>query len=554
MKNTLTLWLLFAMLVLSSCSEQSKIRRLLEQVPEQTDVVVVADVKTIFNSAGGTVEGGKVVLPDYITGRLSGKDARELDEVLDFISTSGIDLDAAAIVVADIDKNPTPVVVVALDDKKKFLGTLEDEEFDEKDSDDNFTYYAKRTYESGYSSDYDTYFYIGVSDDFAYLLPDVSASSDVKPVKLISRMAADAADGSFASTPFADYIIDDDSALGLAFRFPRQMQRELRNAGIPPAVLSMYKGTVCARTSLSDDEATMRFRFLDENGKALDFSWMKDAMDTKARVSAKALSYLNANEFAVGAFAMRDIDWGAITDAMASQPGMPAQYRMAMGVARTYLENIDGTVALGLGLTDGLRSVACIDYNMDVMKQFAATLVVETKPGKASGMASELRSFAEQLGAPVNDGSNGGFSIEIPGAGGSIYVGGDDDVLVISNLPVTDVNTNEAVKSFDLTDYLSAGVVYLPHTNPLMSQLGIDADVRISGISLMPEFESESTLRITGMNTKGIIARLAQVVTSVAESEDIYRRLRREVRDAKYGRADDYDYADTTAVEVITVE
>ena len=108
-----------------------------------------------------------------------------------------------------------------------------------------------------------------------------------------------------------------------------------------------------------------------------------------------------------------------------------------------------------------------------------------------------------------------------------------------------------AVKAFPFTDYISAGVVELPSDNPLMEQLGIDADVQLSGISIMPDFESELRLEITGGNvTGGILARLANILVTISESNDSYNRLRREVREAKYGADDDYD-TDTVAVDTV---
>ncbi len=548
---TRTLWLVCMLLAFASCSKSSKSHLLLEQVPEQTDVVVLADVKKIFSSAGGTIENGKITLPHFITDRLSGKDSREIDEVLDMLRDSGIDLDLCAVIVPSYEK-ATPIFIVALDDKDKFVKAIEEEDFDETDDEDNLKFYSKRTYESTYNSDYDDYCYIAVGDKYAYIMPDVSGSSDSKPVKQLTRLVRDAAQAPFAATAFADYIIDDDSAFGMAIRMPREIRRELRQAGVPEAVAEMYKGSMCARTVLGDDAATMRFRFIGEDGKPMDLSHFKGSIDFDARVSNKALSYLNADEFLVAAMAIKGFDWGVMTDALGSQPGVPASYRMIMGMARTYLENIDGTVAIGFGLTDGLRSIANIEYGVDVMKQMAFTLIVETKPGGATTMVSDIASFIEQTGMPMQRDENG-FSVSIPQAGGSMYVGGDEDILVISNRPVSSVNTNAAVKSFPFNDYISAGVLDLPSDNPLMKQLGIDADVQISGVSLMPDFESEMCLKITGSGVKGgILARLADIIVTISESEDAYNRLRSEVREAKYGAEPDYDIVvDTVVVDSV---
>lgn len=546
-----SLWLVCVLLSFASCSQSSKSDMLLEQIPEQTDVVIIADVKKIFASAGGTIENGKITLPSVITDRLSGKDSRSVDEGLEILQNSGIDLDLCAFIVSDYDK-PDPLIIVAVENRAKFVKTIEEEEYDETDEADNLKFYSKRTYQSTYDSDYDKYCYIAVGDKYAYIMPGVSARGDSKPVKQIARITQDAAKSSFASTAYADYIIGDDSAMGIAARMPRELRRELRQAGLPEAVADMYKGAWCARTKLGDDMATMRFRFFGENGKPVDFSILKGAVDLDARVSNKAISYLNADEFIIGAMAIKGVDWAAVTDAIGSQPGLPASYRMGMSVVRSYLENIDGTIAFGFGLTDGLRSVAKLDYSVDVMKQMAFTLVVETKPGRAKVMASDIASFIEQAGVSLKRGADNTFSISIPNTDGDIYVGGDDDILVISNRPVSSVNSNAAVKAFPFTDYLSAGVVYLPSENPLMKQLGISADVELSGISIMPDCESVLCMKITGGDAKGgILARLAEIIVSVSDAENTYTRLRSEVRETKYGTEPD---SSLSAVEIAVAE
>lgn len=53
-----------AVLLSVSCTDNTKMQNLLENIPENTDFVFVGSVKTVLESAGGKIENSKIVLPN----------------------------------------------------------------------------------------------------------------------------------------------------------------------------------------------------------------------------------------------------------------------------------------------------------------------------------------------------------------------------------------------------------------------------------------------------------------------------------------------------------
>lgn len=72
--------LLWAMVMVASCSDNSKMKGLLEQVPADADVVFVGNVKTVLESAGGALDNSQVILPAFISDNMSQGEKQKFDE------------------------------------------------------------------------------------------------------------------------------------------------------------------------------------------------------------------------------------------------------------------------------------------------------------------------------------------------------------------------------------------------------------------------------------------------------------------------------------------
>ena len=71
------LCLVMAVLLSVSCTDNTKMQNLLENIPENTDFVFVGSVKTVLESAGGKIENSKIVLPNYISNEMKEGDAEK---------------------------------------------------------------------------------------------------------------------------------------------------------------------------------------------------------------------------------------------------------------------------------------------------------------------------------------------------------------------------------------------------------------------------------------------------------------------------------------------
>lgn len=159
-----------ALVMTTSCSDNGKMKALLEQIPENTEVVCVGNVKTILESAGGSIEDSKIKLPSYVLDALPRQKANDIDKANDFLKKSGIDLDACAIF--GNYKDSRPIILFALSDKSQFIAAIEKDGYKETNFDGDAKLYKKKVYE-GSSSEYDDYGYLLIKDDYAYWIERV---------------------------------------------------------------------------------------------------------------------------------------------------------------------------------------------------------------------------------------------------------------------------------------------------------------------------------------------------------------------------------------------
>ncbi|MDE6118238.1 MAG: hypothetical protein K2F82_00035, partial [Muribaculaceae bacterium] len=190
-------------------------------------------------------------------------------------------------------------------------------------------------------------------------------------------------------------------------------------------------------------------------------------------------SYLGDDQQMVLAFNLKGLDWNTLFNDYLI-PNVSRSERVAISLARTYLEKFDGTVALGLGVTDGMTSFRNLDANIDPGKQFSATLVLETAPGQAEGLMTDIRSLLDSTGLPYTS-ADGGLSVDLSGV--TVYAAVKDNMIIVSNNPVSDRHSNDAVKQSHMADYCNAFAIYLPEDSKLMSDLGLHYSVSLYGVS-----------------------------------------------------------------------
>ncbi len=543
--------LVVVMMLVASCSDNAKVKNLLKQIPANSDLVLVGNIKTIVESAGGTVKDNKIKLPTNIADGLPNDAMDGLDDVNELLKVAGIDPEACALV-ADYECN-SPIIVFALDDKDKFIKAIDDKGFKEKTVEGSVALYTKKVYENTYTDGYDDYGYVAVNGSYAYWIENVWEGSDFKPVRYLQKMIEEAGENSFAETNCADFITSGNVG-GVAITWPRKMRQELRENGVQSDVLSLLEGSICLRGDLSANKCTVEVKLFDEDGNEVAGDRFKQFMDISSTISDDALAFLGKDEFMVYAASLKNFDWDKYFESFLGSLNMSRFENAKFDAIKDYLEQIDGTVAFGFGFTDGIESIANMNEEIDFMSQFSATIVVETKDGKAGKLVDGLKEFMEKAaGLPV-DGNTSGFSVDIDksASGSTLYVKHVGNFVVIANHPVREDNNNPVVKKAGLSDYLSAMYVGLYKGNKLMEDLGLKDDMSLASYCKPNSLDMSLTLEIDGDSGTGILAKVAKIVLDIAsKANELEEKFGRHhaIYDDYGDYDDDYYVYDTVAVD-----
>ena len=541
-------WLCMAVILLAaSCSENSKMRNVLEGVPADADVVAVVNLREVLESAGGSVDGNSVKFPSFIMDELSERDAEDIDEIKDFLLKSGLDPEVCAFV-ADYEKQ-YPVTVFSLKDKKQFVKKIEDMGYREKSSNGSGVIYSKKVYE-GHSSDYDDYGYIAVADDYVYRIDRVWVGSSFKPVQYLRRIMGNASEDNFASTIYCDYLMDGNVG-GLYAKFPKDVKRELRKSGAPSDLLAFCDGAVCLRGSLDVNKLVMDAMCFDADGKELDMSKLNEYINTSATISEDALSYLGRNDCVVYAVSLKDFAWDKYADMLAEIGNFSRTDRAELSVVVDYLRKIDGTIAMGFGLTNGLESIGKISSSNgnDILDQVSVTLVVETKDGKAKQVTDDLKALLDEVNIPT-DKYEDGFTVNLGriGFNGTIELRHKGNFVVIANHQVKQGSCNAVVKNAGLEKNIGALFLGLDRDNKLMCDLNVKYDTKLK-MSCEPEkLHLKVEFVLDGDDSIGLIAKIAKAVIGVKNNAAEIKEIMGVTRTSY-----NYDIEDN-AEEIVEVE
>lgn len=542
-RNTLWMALLAILTVMTGCGGNSQLKHLLEQVPEDTDIVLAGDLKTLIESAGGTVDGTNVTIPSFITDELGKGEAKELDEVLDMVKNGGVDPRGAVVFGSFEGRDGT--VVLGLSDADKFKKLLDNEGFKEKDDEDGILYFCKKD-----GNDYyETQSWVGIKGDIAYFMADVWNAEEKKPAKQIAKYAEAAKEKNFASTPFADYICKGNVG-GMAVKLPRELRSQLREQGLPSNILDNLEGTICIRGDVNDDSAALQFCLFDPEGKVRDQKDFNPAWKGGSKISKKALAYMGKDIQFVAAASLKDFDWDTFTETAGKASGMNRSQVAAMSIATSYLQNLNGTLAFGVGLNGGLAQV--MNLQQDPTKAIALTLVAETKEDKAKKLMNDLKALLETTGMPFNE-EKDGFTVSLPGSG-SLSVMGKGNMLVISTQPIKEYDDSPAIKALDFGEYTSAMALALNKTNPIMEDLGLDYDIKLLLTGDNDKCEGELKLVVEG-GKGGIMEKLFRIGIDLGKKGQAMSSASDEMDfdSEEMVAASTEEYADSTAFAPVAV-
>lgn len=544
------------LLLFNSCSSNKKVETLLTQIPGNMYIVAAGNVETILSSGECSIEDSKIILPSFIKSELDMESEEEFEDINRFLKKAGIDPSAVAI--ANNYKQPNPYVIYGLKDKKQFIDAIEDKGYSEKDENDTYTVFSKKTYESEYDSDYDNYSYIVVKDECAILLEDIWVGSEFKPLDELEKFIDDASESNYADTPFGEYILSGN-AFGAVFKLPGDVKNELREKGMPSDIISMWDGAICVRGDLEDNKCVFDVSWLDDEGNEKTNELMKKFYDPTAQINKNLLAYLNKNENLVFATSLKDFNWDKYINYICNASHVSRMEMQQINAVTSYLKRLDGTMALGFGLTNGLESIAKMGYETDVPQQFSSTLIVETKEGKAKSIVNELKGLIRQnpeVGISMEEESDG-FCLNINDV--AIYVKQIDNAIIVANHKINNDNNNPVVNIVDFENKNTLFAFAITSGNKLMKDLQLDNDITCVLTNKNDKLGATLTVEVKGGNKDGIIAKIAQLCLKIYNQSNELEQKMREYSGYNNNSYDDeyldmdtavvdeyYEYADST--------
>ncbi len=504
---------LACVIFLSSCSQKTKMEAMLEQIPESSDLVLIGNLKQIMESAGGTLVNSQVNFPDYLSPM-----AGEQEEVNDILEKTQIDPEVCAVMV-DIRKN-YGILLFSLKDKAAFTRALEEFGYTKTGDEDDASFYTVEA-----SEDSEGYSCAVIRGDYAYWADNTHKSSPADAQKELEQIIAGAKESPMSKTKAADYI-QDSNAMGMIFQIPEEFKEKLSNSGIPAFVWDIYSGQICIKSDLQGNKCIVNCALFNEDGnqkKATDFGL---SFDTKAKIDKEALTFLDPKECLVAASCMKDVDWDKYFETLSNTKDLPASQKGILAIMKSYMEKLDGTMAFGLGLEDGMQSIYDISQGTAGLDPLHMTLLLETKEGMAQGIVNDLASFAEQAGVQVEKKDNG-ITITVPNPYKDVifYAETHNNLLVLSNHPISQSSDNFSIKSVDFCSYQSVFALAFDKGDKMMTDLGIDYGLIVSGQTTAQPYESTLTIETIGApSTYGIVGTIANSIIQASMNGTVEKR------------------------------
>ncbi|MDE6316231.1 MAG: DUF4836 family protein, partial [Muribaculaceae bacterium] len=334
-------------------------------------------------------------------------------------------------------------------------------------------------------------------------------------IRQMENAASQAANKSLDATAMGRALSDQASDMAIAFTFPEKMTSPAyTRLQLPEQMLNSMSGMIyCASFKLTDNSLDGTVRAIDAKGKPIDIMESGFYTCKPGKVNSKALAYLGDDEQLALAYNLKGLDWNKIFDELLL-PNVGRSERVGLSLARTYLEKFDGTIALGIGLTNGLTSINNLDKNIDPGQQFSATLVLETAHNKAESLLTDVRSLLDSTGQPYRSTDNG-LTLDISGM--SLFCAVESDLFIISNNPISDKHSNNAVKKCHMADYGNAVALVMPEDNKLMRDM--DLKYSVTAFAATEANTTEGKIQITVKDDKSdkFIEKMIRLTTDLQQ-------------------------------------
>lgn len=504
---------LACVILLSSCSQKTKMEAMLEQIPENSDLVVIGNLKQIMESAGGTLENSQIKLPDYLSSM-----ADQQEEFNTLLEKTQIDPEVCAVMVY-MYKNRA-IFLFSMKDKAAFAKALEEFGYTKTGDKDDASFYIVKENE-----DTEYYSCVAIRGDYAYWADEIHKDSPAEAQNVLEEVIAGVKESPMSKTKAAEYI-QDSNAAGMIFQVPDELLESMSGNGMPAFVRDIYSCQICMKGDLQGNKCIMNCALFDKDGnqkKATDFGL---SFDTEAKIDKEALTFIDPKECLVAASCMKDVDWDKYFETIGSMEGIPASQKAFLAIMKSYMEKLDGTMAFGLGLEDGMQSIYDISQGLAGLDQLYLTLVFETKEGMAQGIVNDLAGFAEQAGVQVEKKDNG-VTITVPNDSKDMtfYAEIHNNFLVMSNHPINQSSDNFSIKSVDFSNYQNAFALAFDKGDKMLTDLGIDYGLIVRGLTTAQPYESTFTIEtIDAPNTYGIVGTIANSIIQASMNGTIEKR------------------------------
>lgn len=539
MKKFLTRVLSTVLIVtcLASCSKEEKKSTfneqnttMLEQIPATAVMAGVVNLKELATSAEIGLSSSGITLPAYITNMIPDYNERALSEVNEVLAQSGIDPTVIGVFCMNTDPDDA-IAVLRLSNPAKFNNLLDEIDIDDEENISGVNVC---------SSD-DVRF--TVRGNYVYL-------TNSSKYTLAYGVGALSYNDTFASTAAGEYVAKANIAAGV-FNVG-VYETMLRDEGTPEAILRLVEDSfVGMNCSVSDSKLNVSLAYFDKNGTPINLiSVLRNNsidgvnlgwLDLEGSIDANAARYLLPGTNAAVALTTKGLDWYQLMELVIDMSNLRNEEAMYARAAVEYLENLEGTVMVGVTPKNGLNSLLSLAYCEDnpflVLNEFDFSVVIETKQGKARPMFNQFKSLLAAQGIPYDV---EGESISISLDDYSFYFGALDDMLTISTKPVTGPNDNPVAKAANFSSESVAAIVALPANSQIISQLGMRCGLNgTMGVSLT-EIGINASLSTVGSAypfIKSIVMAVFDIAGNTTRLETIADNVR-----SQYGRSSSYNY------------
>jgi hypothetical protein len=525
---------LLALCVVTSCSDKHAQLAILQQIPTDVDVAWVGNITAITESFGSYADSTSAapsemyLVADYLKG---------WQEMLQY---DGVEQSYAASLLSYTDAQP--VNLYALTDSAAYRAAIAADGFTFVKNFSGLSLYAKEV-GTGLDLVLRSNRYVAFNAAYAYWVNEVDARGGFNFERTASTLVESAGQQSVADTKWAECFAAGDAG-GALFRLPGGLQNSLQGADVPDVLRQLAGDRMFLSAQLSQSTATVRMRWVDAEGQTVLFDAMKPYYDNTATLDGSVLRRLRSDESLVYATALKDVDWGACFDLFAQAGGLSRAERRSLLMAQPFLANIQGTVALGVGVRKGLQPLI---RQEDVPAELlSATLVIETESAeKAAAVMKDLKRLLSTVQLRWVDLPTG-FKLQAPQLQTTFYAEAAENCLVFSNQPLDDAAADgKELPNIACEKYSTLLALTLGRNDVLMKEYDLNRDVQLSFTCEPQGAESALKLELTGNEPGGVLWRATNLLNTlsrklVEDDPDDYGLILDDEDDAAYEWGTDY--------------